>query len=163
LEILALLPYKRIDRLIVLFVTIVCADKGLFVATIYTIDTDEPIQIDDTDYRFANQYCWLVRETHNNHCYLATLIKNFVPVYLHKLIAKRMGLKDQRIYFADKNPFNCQRSNLITCNTRINNKTGVKGVTYVQKRDHYAVTRWVNGERKYLGVFKTLEETKRIK
>ncbi|CAJ2903309.1 pathogenesis-related transcriptional factor and ERF protein [Burkholderia pseudomallei] len=88
-------------------------------------------------------------------------------VYLHRFIldAKRGELVDHR----DRDPLNCRRNNIRRCTHSQNmmnrpvlpqNKLGVKGVHFDQRRGRYYVEIYANGSRIRLGSYGTLDAAK---
>lgn len=81
--------------------------------------------------------------------------------YLHLIIAKRMGLTGPTIDHKDRDPTNCQRSNLrnatrnqqIMNSIRAKSKSGYRGVNYVARLNKYRAYVRIDGTQVHLGHF----------
>lgn len=109
---------------------------------IYTTNSGSTI-VDDEDYEYLMQWNWqidnAVRRT--NH-------KTNKPVYMHRVIAERMGLNIEglQIDHKDRNPLNNQRSNL-----RIATQSQNKGNSekYKNNTSDYKGIRWHEKDQKW--------------
>lgn len=125
------------------------------------------ILVDEIDKDLLESYEWSL----NNMGYARTRFRvNGKQLYLHKLIAARMGLS-VNIDHVDGNPLNNRRSNLRECNHKTNganrclssnNTSGYKGVT----RNNGKLRPWkasitVDDKTKFIGTFATAEEAAR--
>jgi len=88
-------------------------------------------------------------------------------IYIHTIIAERMGIDSKKIDHKDQNPLNNQRKNLRAatnsqnqhnrgCNK--NNTSGVKGVVFDKSRGKYRAQIMVEGKCHNLGRFDTVAE-----
>lgn len=93
--------------------------------------------------------------------------RNNKIVYLHRAVMQ--AADDQFVDHADGNLLNCSRSNLRFVTKQQNNmnraknksnKTGVKGVWFRKDIQKYAAAIEMNGKRKHIGVFQTIQAAK---
>lgn len=98
------------------------------------------------------------------YTYNSSVQTKFPSLYLHRLIADRIGL-GSRINHIDGDSLNCCRDNLRTITfkqasqlqcVRAGSITGVKGVNFVVSRQRYLARIMVDGQSIYLGYYATL-------
>jgi len=121
--------------------------------------------VDDDDFKYLNQFKWhctstgyAARRTYNG--------KKSIITYMHRcIINPSQGL---RIDHKDGNGLNNQKYNIRACTARQNSqnkksvgKSKYKGVYYDVAKKIYVATMRANGERLYLGGFKTEIEAAR--
>lgn len=122
--------------------------------------------VDDQDYDYLMQWAWHLAAGQ----YAAHDSRNFNKdcgeyVYMHTVIADRMGLKDsQDVDHKDGNGLNNRRSNLRPSAHRLNlanrgpqhnNTSGFKGVTWDKNRGKWSASIKVKQKRINLGRFAT--------
>jgi len=120
------------------------------------------VRVDDKDVDLVLKYTWYLTVGG----YLRTNGKKII--YLHKLIAQRIGLHiNNEIDHEDRNPLNCQRSNLReatrqqnNCNQslRKDNLSGYKGVGWNKNEKKWRARIRINRKEISLGWFDTREE-----
>lgn len=121
--------------------------------------------VDDEDFEYLNQWKWYA--TGMSKKYMKA--KNNEKGLMHRFIMK---LSDPNIVIdhSDHNTLNNQKNNLriatksqnmMNRKPQKNNTTGVPGI--VMKRNRFQVQIGINGEFKYLGCFKTLDEAIKIR
>ena len=106
----------------------------------------------------------LVRDTrwykNAKGCLFRRRVENMTEVhteYLHSLIVN--ALPSERVSFADGNPLNVQRSNLIKGQFTGNRGTGViQGVYYDKSNGRYRAVVVIDGKRKTVGYYRSEEE-----
>ncbi len=129
------------------------------------------VLLDDEDYekisKDFNNLNWSVTKNHKG--LYAQKRVNKKNIYLHRYIMNNpSGIVDH----INNNTLDNRKSNLrVTTNAnnlrngtiRINNKTGVKGVSFDKSRNKYVANIKVNYKTISLGRFKTLEEAKQVR
>ena len=129
------------------------------------------VLLDDEDYekisKDFNNLNWSVTKNHKG--LYAQKRVNKKNIYLHRYIMNNpSGIVDH----INNNTLDNRKSNLrVTTNAnnlrngtiRINNKTGVKGVSFDKSRNKYVAKIKVNYKTIFLGRFKTLEEAKKVR
>lgn len=126
------------------------------------IDPITQVHIDEED-RDLIHYTWCL----NDKGYVVGRV-NGKTEWLHKLIAKRVGLSQAvQIDHKDRNKLNCRRNNLreatneqnqMNGNVHSNNLLGIRGIYYRKKYQRYEVRIQVNKTPIYIGSFIVLEE-----
>jgi hypothetical protein len=119
--------------------------------------------VDDEDFEYLNQWKWHTHKNHNNfYAVRCITISNSKQsqIKMHRLIAK--PTKDMVVDHIDGNALNNQKINLRICTSiqnsinrklNVNNKTGYKGVNYIQTLNKYRAYINTNRIRKHLGCF----------
>jgi len=119
--------------------------------------------VDDEDFEYLNQWKWHTHKSHNNfYAVRCITISNSKQsqIKMHRLIAK--PTKDMVVDHVDGNALNNQKINLRICTSmqnsinrklNVNNKTGYKGVDYIQTLNKYRAYINTNRIRKHLGCF----------
>lgn len=118
-------------------------------------------KVDPEDYERINKYKWCAAK-HRNTWY-AQRASNGTTIYMHREILPGFPLIDHE----DRDGLNNQKYNLRPCtgtqnqfnaNMRINNKSGIRGVSWDSSRGKWTV-RIKNGSKyEYLGRFDDIEE-----
>jgi len=114
--------------------------------------------VDDIDFTFLNQWKWCFDGRY------AVRKKNNKKIYMHREIVKtKKGFDTDHI---NRNKIDNQRSNLrsctrsqnlYNCGLRSNNTSGFNGVSYNKSRKKWEAYLYINGKKKNLGLFGTLE------
>ena len=115
--------------------------------------------VDDEDYDYLNQWKWHAHKSRNNF-YAERSNSKQSHIKMHRLIAK--PTKGMVVDHIDGNALNNQKINLRICTSmqnsinrklNVNNKTGYKGVNYIQTLNKYRAYINTNRIRKHLGCF----------
>jgi hypothetical protein len=124
---------------------------------------NHPCFIDELDSDLS-QYTW----SRDDEGYFKARSGPYKDKLLHRVIAARMGLDlSQEIDHKDIRPENNIRSNLRFATRSLNqlnghcyknNKCGCRGVRFLPKLQKWTARIQLNGVRKYLGFFDTMEE-----
>ena len=128
--------------------------------------------IDDVDYEFLTQWKWHAARYPNGWRVKRTinLGTSFKTVFMHREIAKRIGLDAPLIDHRDRNPLNNRRGNLrgASCSQNLhnrgvpsNNTTGVKGVSFEKRSGRYKAAVTVEGKTHFCGYHTTLAKAER--
>lgn len=126
--------------------------------------------IDDVDYEYLSQWKWRANWHRKRFRAMRNSDEN-KAIYIHTVIAERMGIDHRRIDHIDHNSLNNQRSNLRFATgsqnshnrgPQSNNTTGVKGVWFHKQRGRYVAEITVEGQKYYLGLFDTVPEAEKI-
>ena len=117
--------------------------------------------VSDTDYTYLNQWKWHVIKRRN--LWHAVRHGPTKPIYMHRIILERMGFKDfERTDHKNLNGLDNYRRNLRPATTQqngqnrtqqINNKSGIKGVSWRKDRSKWRATIKINGKQTHLGYF----------
>lgn len=136
----------------------------------YTIDNNNVVHVvlrngkemlcDIEDWNRLKGYTW----TTNTNGYASTMRKKEHYIFHILVLGKKDGYVIDHI---DRNKLNNQKSNLrfvtyqansINTDVRKNNKTGIKGVGWLENRKKWVARLMINGENKFLGHYDTKEE-----
>lgn len=121
--------------------------------------------IDDEDFLRCLPYVWFIHINENLYESIHASVDGVPMVSLSRFILN--DFTSQTIDHQDRNPFNCQKSNLRSAtfveNARnrglsFSNTSGYKGISYYKDRKVWAAQIYLNGKNKYLGSYKTPEE-----
>lgn len=127
--------------------------------------------VDDVDYKYLMKWKWYAEKCRGRN--FRAKRSKYIPnecgtsVYIHRVIAKRMGINARQIDHRDRNPLNNQRSNLreATGSQNGHNRgspkksvTGVKGIDLHKASGKYRARIGYQMQRYSLGYFDTIEE-----
>ena len=124
-------------------------------------------QIDIDDYEKVSDRHWRVSHKKNKVYALSGSKKKQNIVYLHKYILNYTYTPGFEVENIDGNSFNNRKSNLRVCTrlenidnsgARLDNKIGIRGITYNPEWHSYVVDFSHNKQRFYFPHWKTLEE-----
>ena len=127
------------------------------------------VLVDDSDYEGLLQYTWWVAEKSTNYKVVYTQIKRKTIILARMLLSPESGKLVDHI---DRNPLNNQRSNLrivgyrensINTGIKKSNKSGVIGVDRVKATGRWRATIRINGIKKSLGEYESIEEAKEVR
>lgn len=138
------------------------------VGTCYSNTSDRFFIFDVDDYDKIKDYTWCIKKT--GYVRAETYNYGISEIQVHRLI---MDCPDDMVIdHINRKPWDNRKCNLRICTIQQNNinrrfdkrpsNTGVMGVT-LRKWGKYEVAISVNGKRKYLGLYKTLEEAKQVR
>lgn len=128
-----------------------------------TLNTGDFALVDDCDFELISKYKWYLFK--NKKVNYAISKANGKTLYMHRLVLK--AIKGQIVDHIDCDGLNNTRSNLRICNenqsmhnTRVrkNNKTGVKGVCFVERDKKFHAQIMVNRKLINLGYFSNVED-----
>lgn len=124
--------------------------------------------VDDSEYDYLMQWKWYAKKGRNTYyaCRNDNSCSGQKTIRMHRQI---MGVFDSQIKIdhSDGNGLNNQTSNLRQCtnsqncmNSRVgkNNKLGIKGVCLHRATNKYQASIRANGNKVYLGLYKTEEQ-----
>lgn len=125
-----------------------------------TISGGIQVELDHVDYILAYPYNWCL-----DHGYPIRRVNRKV-IYLHKVIAKRLGLEG-KIDHQDRNKLNCksenlreatQQQNCMNKSTQSNSSTGISGIYWHIGHQKYRAQIKISGIQIHLGYTDTLDE-----
>lgn len=123
--------------------------------------------VDDEDFDLCSMYGWYYSTSGYAVAHAKGTNGTKTHVFLHVLIALRMGLVGEMFDHEDRDKLNCQRYNIRPSNKSLNmansflrptNKLGAKGITFHQGK--YRATIKFQGKPYHIGSYWTLEEAK---
>jgi len=98
--------------------------------------------------------------------YVQGRLKDGKNIYMHLIIAKRMGLAGPEIDHIDHDPLNNKKNNLRSAThseqcrnsgIRSDNTSGYKGINWHKKDKKWRVRIWIKSTEIYIGEFESLE------
>lgn len=122
--------------------------------------------VDDEDYEWLTRWKWTACKDKDN--WYAMRREGYPKrrnVKMHRVVINAPS--EMEVDHRDRNGLNNQKYNLRLCNTvqnsrnrrvRSDSRTGVKGVVFRVETEKYRVTICVNGKRKNLGQYDTIED-----
>ena len=131
-------------------------------------NTSVTAYIDKDDYEKVKQYNWRINQKKNKYYIVTGQSKNKTLLYLHNLIMNNYIHKDNyEVDHIDGNSLNNRKNNLrfLTrgdnarfVKARIDNKIGIRGVSFDKRSGKYVVDFSFQGVRCYFKQWNTLEE-----
>ncbi len=87
---------------------------------------DKVTLVDDEDFEYLSKWKWHFNDRYVKRSQYHKNSKSQTKVFLHKEIAKRMGIENNTIDHIDRNPLNNRRSNIRPCTLMQNSRNATK-------------------------------------